>query len=453
MRVRRTGARLLALAAGAACVAAASATVAIAVEDGARGADAASAGPAAAERIARQLEADDGSEESITDISPPPRVSASSWIVYDSGADEPIAAQDPATARPIASLVKLMTALVVVDRIQLDAKVTIPASVNELGADAARMDARAGEQWPARDLLRAMLAHSANDAAIALAEHVADGDRAAFVRLMNEQAEQLGMSDTEFASATGLDAPGEASTSTPIDIVALSRAALQEETIREAVAERTIMLRRPDGGGTIELPNRNPLLGAYPGVDGVKTGFTDAAGYMLVAHHVDEETNGDVLVVTVASTSEATRVSDGRALLDWARSLRVQLRLVEGGTPYATIPVQRSDERIEVFACDDLVVTARVGQDVTQEVVVPRSVAAPVRTGDEIGELRARIGTPVDEDAARLPETVALCSGTDVESRDRIDRVLDYARDYRAAWRSGIEEVEDTWSSIMEAAA
>src|SRR5690606_450402 len=158
---------------------------------------------------------------------------------------------------------------------------------NELSADASRMDARAGEQWPAQDLFDAMLAHSANDAALALAAHVTDGDQAAFVQLMNERAKQLGLSDTEFASATGLDSPGATSRSTPVDLVVLAEQVLQQPKAAAAVAIKDLRLTRPSGGEQIVLPNRNPLLGSYPGVDGIKTGFTDDAGYMLVLHHKD----------------------------------------------------------------------------------------------------------------------------------------------------------------------
>ncbi|MCZ4496727.1 MAG: D-alanyl-D-alanine carboxypeptidase DacC 1, partial [Thermoleophilia bacterium] len=153
-----------------------------------------------ADRIERQLQGDGGG---ITDLVPAPKVTASSWLVFDDTSNEPIAAKDPGTPRPIASLAKLMTALVVVDRIQLDEVVTIPPSVNQLPADASVMGARAGEKWLASELLKAMLGHSANDAAIALATHVGDGKVATFVDYMNARAADLDLADSSFASPTG----------------------------------------------------------------------------------------------------------------------------------------------------------------------------------------------------------------------------------------------------------
>jgi D-alanyl-D-alanine carboxypeptidase (penicillin-binding protein 5/6) len=373
--------------------------------------------------------------------------------VYDAGTHEPIAGLDPSTPRPIASLAKLMTALVVFDEIQLDELVTVPKDVEDLPPDAAKMDLRPGERWPAGELLRGMLANSANDAALALALHVTDGDKQAFVDLMNQHADELGMDDSQFASPTGLDTAGHASTSTPMDLVTLAEAVLAHKEARAAVAERVVKLRRPGSHEPLApLPNRNPLLGSYPGVDGVKTGFTDAAGYMLIVHHVDPKTGGRLFVVTFASTSEATRASDARALLDWARPLYSQVRVLEGGMPLGTVPVQGSDEQLQVFACEDLVATARVGQRLTPEIIVPRSVAPPIKEAQEVGTVRVRLGAADDPDAP-APATTPLCAARAIAERSVFERAADHAREYRRAWKAGIEGVTDAWSTVLERAA
>jgi serine-type D-Ala-D-Ala carboxypeptidase (penicillin-binding protein 5/6) len=419
--------------------------------------DAAAAPAAGTDRLTRQLQSSD--QAGLRRTWPVPDVTAQGWIVYDANTDEPIAGTGAGTPRPIASLVKLMTALVVVDRVDPDEQVTIPQQVNDLGADAARMDARAGETWPASVLLRAMLAHSANDAAIALARHVA-ADEAAFVELMNRRARRLGLRDTTFTSATGLDSLGRSSTSTPLDIVVLANAAFESPSIAAALVEPQLRLERPGGGALDPLPNRNPLLGRYDGVDAGKTGFTDAAGYMLVVHHEDDATGGELVVVTFASTSEQTRAADARALLDWARPLRQRLLLVEGGTPLGSVPVQRSTEHVDVFACDDLYASVRVGQRVVHEVVLPRSVAAPIAQGDELGELRVRSGSTTsiqgDQDPDRIElgtASVPICAAEDVAQLRGWDRFADRARDWRGAWRSGVDEVRSMWSTLRENAA
>ena len=391
----------------------------------------------------------------VTDMVPAPAVTARGWLVYDSAADEPVAGLESGTARPIASITKLMTALVVTDRAQLSDEVVIPPSVNELPADAARMDARAGERWTVEDLLDAMLVQSANDAALALATSVGNGDVDAFVKLMNERADELGLESTHFVSPTGLDGAGDASTSTPLDVVTLLDAALAQPDIADAVDTKDLELTRPSGGAKLRFHNRNPLLGTYSGVDAGKTGFTDAAGYMLVVHDVDEATGGDLIVTTFGSTSERTRVSDMRALLNWARSLRTEVRVLEGGTPLGSIPIADRDGSIDVFACDDVLATVRVGQAIHAEIVVPGQVEAPIREGDEVGEIHIRTGQDPDDGSdpdtagsAHPPTVAPVCSSDAVRTRSRLDRVRDTAGDWRHALRLGVEQVDDSWHAV-----
>ena len=410
-------------------------------------AGAATAADTDAKRIDRQVDRliDSSGGIDITEIAPPPAVTADAWLVYDDTSNEPIATKDPSTQRPIASLAKLMTALVVVERMDLDEDVvTIPAAVNDLPADAAGIGLRAGEKWPARNLFRAMLVHSANDAALSLASSVGKGNIAAFVELMNARAKELGMSSSEFGSPTGLDAPGAANTSTPVDLVLLSETALTDDDIRSTVALTKITLTPP---GTdrdpVTVTNRNPLLGSYDGVDGIKTGFTDAAGYMLLIHEVDPTTQGELIVATFSSSSEKTRVSDSRALLDWARPFRTRVTLVEGGEALGTIPVTGSGRTVEVFACDDVTASVRAGQRVRERIVVPRALTAPVHEGDEIGQFIVRVGS-VDS------KPTPVCSATSIPVESRLDRLQRHARDYRGAWRSGVDEIEGAWSSTKE---
>jgi D-alanyl-D-alanine carboxypeptidase (penicillin-binding protein 5/6) len=379
----------------------------------------------------------------ITELVPPPKVTAQAWVVYDEAGDEPIAGVDAASAHPIASLAKLMTALVTVEHAQQSAIVTVPPAVNALPSDASVMGLHAGEKWTVHDLLRGMLVYSANDAAVALAVHVGETEDK-FVAMMNDSADEHEMTTTRFASASGLDLSGTQSTASPLDLVILTKAALADPDIAAAVATKHVSLQRPgttSDADKIELKNRNPLLHTYPGVDGVKTGFTDPAGYMLITHHIDDETDGRLIVVTAHSSSEATRITDGKALLDWGRSLRHEVRIADGGDEIATVPIIHSGRRVHVFICDDLTATGRIGQSVKTRIVLPRMMRGPISPGDEVGALRASI-------AGADTVSVPLCSATRVRKDTLGGRLRTAADEYDTAWNAGVDEVKDAWQKL-----
>lgn len=183
-------------------------------------------------------------------------------------------------AMPVGSLVKLLGALVWVQRPdRLAATVTI--SPRAAAASGARVGLRAGEQYSGGDLLTAMLVRSANDACIALAEQAA-GSVDAFVADLNRAAALLELRDTHLVNPCGWDAPGQRSSAR--DILAIARTAMAMPAIRARVALPAAQLRTRDGSVTHDLLSTNLLLGRLAGADGVKTGFTAQAGKCLVAH-------------------------------------------------------------------------------------------------------------------------------------------------------------------------
>lgn len=180
--------------------------------------------------------------------------------------------------RPPASLTKLMTAILLVEK-GWDPDARIPVSARAAAETGSRLGLRAGESMPERDALTAMLLQSANDVCVALAEHAA-GSEAAFVRAMNLRAEALGLHGTRFENACGHDAPGHRSTAS--DLYRLTEEALRHEELRARVGLRSATVRTT-GGRTFPLTNGNLLLGSYRGASGVKTGFTAKAGKCLAA--------------------------------------------------------------------------------------------------------------------------------------------------------------------------
>jgi len=180
--------------------------------------------------------------------------------------------------RPPASLAKLLTAIVLLDR-GWDPQEQIPVSATAAGMPAARLGLRAGDSLRAGDALAALLVRSANDACAALAEHAA-GSLGAFAARMNERAAALGMRASHFVNPCGLDAPGQQSTAR--DLLRLAQAASEHPVIATAVAQRSASLAT-SSGQQLRFDNGNLLLGRVDGVVGMKSGFTSNAGRCLIA--------------------------------------------------------------------------------------------------------------------------------------------------------------------------
>jgi D-alanyl-D-alanine carboxypeptidase (penicillin-binding protein 5/6) len=215
-----------------------------------------------------------------------PDVAASYWVEIDG---QPTWAGQPDRRLPMASLAKLMTALVIAEAGGLDEVVTVGPGVAQ--ATGTRLGLRPGERYAAADLFAAMLVRSANDACRALADWKG-GDLTSFVALMNARAAELGMTNTRFANACGHDAPGQASTVR--DLALLARAAIAQPRIALDVRRLRFTLRSL-AGREITMSTTNALLQQVPGAIGLKTGFTPGAGRCLIA--LAQRDGHEVLVV------------------------------------------------------------------------------------------------------------------------------------------------------------
>lgn len=217
-------------------------------------------------------------------------------------------ARRPDAPHAPASLAKIMTALVALER-AWDPERWLLVGTRAAGEGGTRLGLRSGERIRAGDALAAMLVASANDACLVLAEGVG-GTVDAFVARMNERAAALGLSGTRFANPCGHDAPGQATTAR--DLWSLTRAALAIPAFRGAVALRRVVVTT-DGGRTLAAATRNSLLGRAPGVRGVKTGRTPAAGRCIVA--LAERDGREVVVVVLGA---ADRWWSAAAMIDAA---------------------------------------------------------------------------------------------------------------------------------------
>jgi D-alanyl-D-alanine carboxypeptidase (penicillin-binding protein 5/6) len=177
-----------------------------------------------------------------------------------------------------ASLTKVMSALVILDSGRQEDLVTV--SRTAAAAPKTHLRLRPGHVYHLGDLLKAMLITSANDACLAAAEHVG-GSEERFVALMNAKAQALGLADTHFSNACGFDAPEHYATAA--DLAKLSEVALRDPVFRSLVREEVQLISPVNANRTYLLKNTNRLLGKFPGVEGVKTGFTSRAGRCLIA--------------------------------------------------------------------------------------------------------------------------------------------------------------------------
>lgn len=246
------------------------------------------------------------------DIAPPtgdlPPIAAAAYLVVDGDTGEALASFNADQPRPVASLVKLMTARVVLDAGQLEQTATVPPL--QSGGDESLAGLEPGDQVSRGELLQAMLVASGNDAARTLAVDVA-GDERSFVGMMNDEAAAAGLDATRYANSAGLDDPAQHSSAT--DVARLARDLMQDPTFRRIVASESTTL---DGSA---LPTTNDLLGAYPDADGIKTGHTDEAGWCIAASATRD--GRSVVVVVLGAPTEQARDDAASTLLDYGFSV------------------------------------------------------------------------------------------------------------------------------------
>ena len=252
---------------------------------------------------------------------PPARIIARGAELLNAGTGRRLWSRNRNRRRPMGSITKVMTALVVIRAGHLGRPIKIsravPAYIRR-HPDASSAGLRAGDVLTARQLLEAMLLPSGCDAALALARAYGPGRRA-FVREMNATARRLGMRHTHFANFDGMPLPTEHSTySTPADLITLGRAAMRLAPFRRIVHQRTHRIARTAAHHRYRFTTTNLLLGSYPGAIGIKTGSTDAAGYCLLFEAAGRD--GTVLIGVVLHSSgrdPMARFTAATRLLNW----------------------------------------------------------------------------------------------------------------------------------------
>lgn len=296
-----------------------------------------------------------------------------------------------------ASVTKVMTLLLIMEdldsgRLSKEDLVTVSAAAAGMGGSQVYL--KEGEQLSAGELIKCIAVVSGNDAAVAMAEHLA-GSEAAFVERMNRRAQELGMKDTAFVNCTGLPAAGHHSSA--YDIALMSRELiLHHPDIRRFTTIWMDTLR----GGSFQLSNTNKLIRFYDGATGLKTGSTDAAGFCISA--TAERDGMELIAVIMKGQTADKRNTDAKTLLNYGFSTYA-LADIAPQEPLAPVPVRLGAEDavqpVLPSGSTLLVEKTKAGQ-LTQSVELPAEVEAPVAAGQALGTLTVRAG---DEVLLELP--------------------------------------------------
>jgi len=334
-----------------------------------------------------------------------PKLAARAWILVDPRDDTVLAAKSARRRLSIASVTKLMTAHLALEELRPRQRVVAPRY--DAGPIESVIGLRAGERMTVRDLLYGLILESGNDAAATLATGVS-GSVPAFVQQMNREAESLGLTDTSYANPIGLDDP--ANFSSVADQVKLAELLLADPLFARIADSESATLR--SGDRPRRFDTRNTLLGLDPTADGVKTGHTLNAGYVLVG---SATRNGTQLISAVfGAGSEAARDAETEKLLDYGFSLYRPDQPVEEGEEVADPKLDYRDERLPLVAKRALVVSVREGQTVDLEVDAPDELSGEISEGETLGRAtvsvdgKAVASTPLQ--AARAADAASLAN-------------------------------------------
>lgn len=314
-------------------------------------------------------------------IPAPPEVAAKNYLLVDFASGKVLAEKNADEKIEPASITKLMTAYVVdkemaAGRLALDDLVNISEKAWRMGGS--RMYLEVNTKVPVKDLLKGLIIQSGNDASVALAEHIA-GTEDAFVQLMNQYAQELGMSDTHFVNSTGW--PDKAHLTTARDIAKLAIA-----VIRESPEHYSWYAEKVFTYNDIKQYNRNKLLWRDESVDGIKTGHTESAGYCLVSSALRSDMR--IISVVLGTDSEKARASVSQALLNYGFRFYESHTLYEQEEVLSRPRIWKGEfDVLSVGLANDLAITIPRGAydelDATMD--IDKNIEAPITRGQQVG--------------------------------------------------------------------
>ena len=327
---------------------------------------------------------------------PPITLSSPSCILTEAGTGRVIFEKNADERRPVASVTKIMTILLTLEAIdegRVDADDSVLVSPRASGMGGSQVFLDANRSYRLSDLLKSVIVASANDAAVALAEHLC-GAEEAFVRRMNERAVELGLTNTHYVNCTGLPAEGHYTTAR--DVAHLS-AQLDRHPLYYTFSTIWMDELRHSSGRITQLTNTNRLVRFYPGCDGYKTGSTNEARYCMSA--TAKKDGMRLIAVVLGAQAGQTRFDEARAMLEYGFSnYQIVTPVREGEHLGMDVPVKLgAEDSVSAVSGGTCSLLVRRGDtaDISLEVALVERVSAPVRVGNVLGEIRVKQGDAV----------------------------------------------------------
>jgi len=314
-----------------------------------------------------------------------PDVTAKSAIVLEASTGKVLYSKDADERRYPASTTKMMTLIVALEHGNMDDLVTV--SDNAANTEGSSLSLVAGEKMKLLDMLYGMMMISGNDATVAVAEYIA-GSVPNYARMMTEKAKAIGANDTNFVNSSGLPDPNHYSTAA--DLAKIAAYGYKNPLFAKIVGTEHVVLPSPDKDHIRDLYNENRLLWLYDGGNGVKTGYTDAAGRCLVS---GAKRNGIQLVVVVLDSDHMW--DDSMALLDYGFSRLQPVKLLSQGSILKTVQVDDGTrDTVRLVTAEDVCipVSDNDSDKFTTAVIAPNRVDAPITTGQKVGTVKTYYG-------------------------------------------------------------
>ena len=367
-----------------------------------------------ADDVDNEVDFEDTIEVTASNVSELPKTNSRRDIVYDRISKSMIIGKNEDVKSAMASTTKIMTTIVILEKVDLNEKVTVSAKAG--GTGGSRLGLKRGDKASVRDLLYGLMLRSGNDAAVALAEHVG-GSVKGFAELMNEKAIELGLTNTHFVTPHGLDDANHYTTA--LELAKLTDYAMDNETFAKIVGTKstTIYINNQSR----QINNTNELLGVLNGVVGVKTGFTNNAGRCLVTE--TKRNNMDIITIVLGADTKKDRTKDSVNLIEYTFSkykmYNLEEQIIEEFNKWKNINEKRiliikgkqSNPKLALGAIEKATIPICDNDKIEYSINALTEVEAPVEQWNVMGTLTVKLN-------GEILENIDIVNVNEVQKRD-----------------------------------